>query len=633
MSVRNLNSLNSHELQRAVRRHSAGWLAVFALVVSASAACGQESAPGVRRAAPGQSVTDRRQPVGELSYFGILGAVQRPNVYSSQEAGVALTGLVESAGGLREGASRMAHIIRDGRAGLWVSWTADSPESLLPGDVVVFSSQQQPQTDVVDRSAPVPGTTRPDDKPAIVSVAFVGLIDRRPVIVPLDRRFATVGHVLSALQQPAEVAQSVRVIAGRPHGGVSREGSVRESLADGDVLVFDRRALDMMALARTQSDVRTAFPAAVPLQRQTASPDVDPAGSPAFLDVTPTLSAAAVPTPPQEPTASSETGTPAGLMAAHTGFDGDPRTSDVQSGIDRHIVDREVEPVATGSRGGERPSAPVMTSSSRPSSSEPLPTLSLDESAPRVVSVIDPADLVFDDPLSGTVLSDYASLPALPPSTAARSFEPEPLEPTPVPAASAARSGLNPWVIAVGVLGLAVMCFGVSVLWSRIDRAAQSLQQPIPSVQAAADTVSRRRILNRLISNNLPIIEEYAQLPERMDYHGEELGRRRMMLDQPHDLAGPHFAVAARAGAADTDRASSVSSVLAESSVDVPVADERTSPDSPPEEAGVAPLFRRVDTREEGTAGVPESPAADHQRAPSRLLERVLIAMERERRR
>jgi hypothetical protein len=106
-------------------------------------------------------------------------------------------------------------------------------------------------------------------------------------------------------------------------------------------------------------------------------------------------------------------------------------------------------------------------------------------------------------------------------------------------------ASLNTLSIGIGVLGLAGLCFLVSVAWTRIDRSTAGLPESSASGgPRAGGSKTERTTLDQLIGNRVPMIEEQAHLPDRMDYFGPELGRKRMIIDPPHGVAGPHFAVA-----------------------------------------------------------------------------------------
>ncbi len=718
----------------------------FGAASGLSAVPGQgATTPGARRATPGVGVRDRRAAETTVSYVGIMGAVKNRGVYSSPETGIPLADLVERAGGLTDGATQMAHVIRDGRAGLRVFFTPDTSETLLPGDVVVFQGGESGQPHLSGSSSRAAstgrrGTNAASPVPDTVHVAFVGLLDRRPVIVPLDGRYATVRHVVRNLRQSPAVAETVRVIRTdrRSRAGHTRGNDGR--LADGDVLVFDRGLMNADALARTQTTAQTRFPDAIPMSEgPNVGPPADSLPGDQFEDqflasaidsptrvrsASPASAANRVTSGEQEPDAGvrgngsgaiATTNLPAGGVPAVASASSpavSPENSpsepparaatDFSTGPDDvFIAGRATESdrgdgdlVSTFDlRAGDQAAARAANTGigvSEIAGTAEVPFLDLAPSVdpPKLASLVDPSDLDIEEFLSKAASPHFepaAELPLALPLAASVPVPsvPAPSDPSPATAESEQRRGslaaLGTPAIVIGVLALAAMCFAVSVAWTRVDRAAQTDAEPIhTSGDEVVSAPSRRQVLERLINNDLPMIEEPAQLPDRMDYHGEELGRRRLMLDDSHELMGPHFM--AETEVAESNEASARSAVPKAGAPQV-VASQTSSapaappaPLSPPERARAAlsrfmvaskdssagaptsaDLMRRDDPAEPADDSVPKKQISEQQtsgaeaandgessdrdtRQPaglqphSRLLERVLIAMERERR-
>jgi hypothetical protein len=162
--------------------------------------------------------------------------------------------------------------------------------------------------------------------------------------------------------------------------------------------------------------------------------------------------------------------------------------------------------------------------------------------------------------------------------------------------------------VGIFVLATAVFCFVASLLWSRLDDST-GLPRPIAKsadVSAGIGSLSAHRTaLDRLINNALPIIEEPTPLPEGATYHGESVGRRRLRIDAEQTLTGPHF------GASQ----------------------QISHPGAVPVSAGTATSrSEREDFPTVPTEGQAEAPP-QRTNAQGGLLDRVLVAMEREKRR
>ena len=68
-------------------------------------------------------------------------------------------------------------------------------------------------------------------------------------------------------------------------------------------------------------------------------------------------------------------------------------------------------------------------------------------------------------------------------------------------------------------------------------------QSPTPEPIPVPDTATTR-ILDALVSNSLPVVEDTVQLPTHLEFFGDSQGPRRLRIDpaQPA-LRGPHTAV------------------------------------------------------------------------------------------
>ncbi len=600
-------------------RHGARVLAALLVMLSLGSVSGQEIArgpgtltPGARRAAPSAGVRDRRIPESAVSYVGIMGAVKNRGVYSSPEASIALSDLVERAGGLADGATRMAHVIRDGRAGLRVFFTPDTSERLLPGDVVVFQGggDGQPHLSGNARGTSVGGPNRTKGTapvPDTVHVAFLGLLDRQPIIVPLDGRDATVPHVVHDLRQSPAVVKTVRVIRTDRRSHPARTGRLPGRLADGDVLVFDRGAIEMdaTALARTQTTAATRFPPAIPMLPE---PSAESLVDGRFVDDS--FAAAASPLrvgsesqPDADSRIASDRHEPNGRVPSwDLGSIGTPDTSasptrelpivsPASAPTDSTAVSTTVSTAEspaeslTGSREGssENPQHAVVAGGAAETDRSAAESLSTSDARPghvtaagvaatdlgaadvtdtaevpfldlapavehaKLASLVDPSDVDFEKFLGKAASTHFEPAAAMPLALPLASSVPKPRDPSPAseePEERGSLAALDTPTIVIGVLALAALCFAVSIAWTRIDRTAETLEEPPHEGRVeTAHAPSHRQVLERLINNELPMIEEPAQLPDRMDYHGEELGRRRLMLDDPHELMGPHFVV------------------------------------------------------------------------------------------
>ncbi len=612
---------------------------------------------GVRRTAPGvREYGDERHSAG-LAYFGIMGAVspRHAGTYSSPQGSVELSQLVQSAQGLSDNATGMAQIIRNGRIAMRVFLNANITHQLLPGDLVILQRDRRQE-----QAAPGQGNgvrvasgtvmnqpARSDDR---VEVAFVGILENRPIIVPLDKKYATVTDVIDAMQQHPALAETVRLIRTDIRAGLPEPGSRPEHLADGDVLVFDASFLNFAGLAQAQQFPETQFPEAIPMAvgqptslqpntnahttgmetfepafaapgpeiqtspepSQTAAPIVEPVRA---FEATP------LPSPSLDfPSADAAPSIPFAPMVGTVDDHVEKESSVHQTSYDYQIASEEtlfpeIDPV---------PQIEVPELSAASHSIEPALVNTLFEPS-SVTPQAEPeasSTAYYESDRDADLVTQTHGLVPVPKDPELTSLGDDKL---------AQMRSLSTASIALAVLVLAAMCFVVSVIWSRIDRTAQSLQQdlPLPDVPNQAD---QSRTLDRLIENNLPIIEERAPLLQQSDYQGKEVGKRRLMIDQLHSLAGPHFSVNASveqesAGSRPKVRRRSnlEASQGVESRLDRAVEHVRTFRSD--EQADTHDAVTEQDT----TSDVPQR--KDEPRSDAGLLDRVLVAMERERRR
>jgi hypothetical protein len=96
---------------------------------------------------------------------------------------------------------------------------------------------------------------------------------------------------------------------------------------------------------------------------------------------------------------------------------------------------------------------------------------------------------------------------------------------------------------------VAALSIVVTAILSRDDRAVapSNVSAEETGIEASApisEAENDRRFLQRLIVNQVPLVEEDPQLPQIDHLHGIVIGGRRMVVHEAHEtLAGPHFSV------------------------------------------------------------------------------------------
>jgi hypothetical protein len=469
-------------------------------------------------------------------------------VYSSPQPHVALGELVRTIDGEFGEPRGMAWVIRDDLGWIKTPRLPEPHTRILPGDLVVLSSYRGgfPGRPATHTRGPGVGREVQNPSPADVSetdriqVAFVGLESRRPMIVALPRRHATLDHVLEQLHQRTALAPTVGVIRTNAHSGPIRRDVSPVLLVDGDVLLFKRNQLDEHGLAVAQAN--WPFPDSRPLDLTCDAPNEF---RPSAGDERSESAATTIDLGP------SQAGR--GVVDDHGGR---PALHEPSAGSNAAIGGSHgaAEEAADAGEWPHLMEAPNLGTVPHFNASTPQDSLH-DHAEGRVPQVRTPpedtADLQFDEAAPAVMRADHHSASEPPHFSKATGLVPSPRDPLAIAAPSAGDGSLqsmNALTIAIGVLALAGLCFMVSVVWTRIDRTTHASQESSPSGGTRVDKgKSERTTLDQLIGNRVPMIEEQVHLPDRMDYFGSELGRKRMIIDPPHATAGPHFALAADA--------------------------------------------------------------------------------------
>jgi hypothetical protein len=190
-------------------------------------------------------------------YFGVMGEVSWPGVFETKSPYPRIVDILRRAGGLNNRASGSIRVVRRDRVCQQMYLSSDSPLTLLPGDLLVVDSPSrqgrlfQPISHrPVSKSAAIPGRS------AYVQLAFVQLLDR-PVVLKMRREQATVGRIVSLLNQPVAALRGVRLIGVPGQRGESGQSTdFNGSLADGSVLVFDTDSVQHEALPELPAAIR-----------------------------------------------------------------------------------------------------------------------------------------------------------------------------------------------------------------------------------------------------------------------------------------------------------------------------------------------------------------------------------------
>ena len=232
-------------------RSSIRWLGIVLVAICAADAAAQVPGSNVKVITL-QSTT----APGEL-YVGILGEIAKPGVYRLDSQSLTLQSVIRRAGGLTDDGTGTIRIVRQDRVVENVFFSPQTNTPLMAGDLLVVESRRaqsaiskmyesDPNLRAVYARAAAAAVKGAD--PSGVQVAFVNVLDR-PVVVKVKHEDARLSNVIQMLDQPQELAESVRVI------GPDRlllQGStahpIQAPLADGSVIVFPRNAINRRKL-------------------------------------------------------------------------------------------------------------------------------------------------------------------------------------------------------------------------------------------------------------------------------------------------------------------------------------------------------------------------------------------------
>ncbi|HUQ68487.1 MAG TPA: SLBB domain-containing protein [Planctomycetaceae bacterium] len=179
---------------------------------------------------PKTIVWNQRNPQSE-AYFGIVGEIARPGVYSAAAAQVTVQELIQRAGGFSRRGSPAVRIIRGGRSGQSVFVRPDGADVLAPNDLVVVDLLRDPRQPLSS-----PTNDRTDRN---VWVALIG-VSEHPEVVPINPDQAQLPNIMLMLGQSVPLAKAVRTIL---PPGLPQHGGQMDLLPNGSVLVFDRSLL------------------------------------------------------------------------------------------------------------------------------------------------------------------------------------------------------------------------------------------------------------------------------------------------------------------------------------------------------------------------------------------------------
>ena len=480
------------------------------------------------------------------STFAILGAVRKPGVYTTTLASVSVGWLIESAGGFTTDSIETVRIYDNGKA-----------RTLTQVGRVLTLPVQDGQVVYVAPRGGESGRRLSVGQDPYRPVVITGL-GTKPLLLNLGNKSQDVEGLVLMLGQPREVMGDEQFMAVCPQRqwlapsdflqpntiihfppeSVRHEG-VRAAIQNG--LEFE----PLMLISATIPSPEVTPSSQAPPPPATATPFIPPAARPQAPGKVP----AKLPTPP----ATSE------LLPGALDPQIEPAGSSVPSQEPLRLprydeIDEELEESAPAPPENATGRPPIMM---RPEWSNFGEETGEELDQGRKIERTSAGRARFDQEI---VLAAAETATTVSPVAAEDSASEPVLEqapPPPVPVAAADTQGpsigIESWIAIAVTLGVAALSVLVSGVLSREERTSSlaiplsetpALEESTEAEAASREAQEDRRFLQRLIVNQIPLVEEEPTLPHIDQLHGIVIGNRRMVVHEAHEgVPGPHFAV------------------------------------------------------------------------------------------
>lgn len=472
------------------------------------------------------------------SYFTVVGAVRFPGTYSSDDAQVLLSDLIERAGGVNQDATGTIRLLNDRRSEQ-VAFSADLPPvSVTAGSTIVVES---------NRSGPHRAAA---DEPTVTDVACINLLDR-PVVLFLTPGYESVAKVLDSLGQPPELQSSLQVIS-------SQRGLAagRSMLTSGAVLIFDPAQIDRAALARVEAHLRQdvqPFDAA-----ETTEPPQEVVDALQLLRQGMTVDERATREPPsttetsQQPALLPKRSLPDPVAVEHPAGPAlnDADAVDASAGAQQRIDDDAAQPGLVISARSEvharTPARYVRESRPQSGPSEPRVAATTGLSAPEPETNQSPSVATHDAAAFAETDVQKTGKTSRTTTSIAGNRPGEKLRKR----SKSSLTGLGKIALATGLIATLGLLGAVS--WAHLERRRRRRASKRAADSSGVPQTARTGepalpaqpagVLDELINNTMPLIEEETVFPEELKFHGRTVGYRYLLHSEPHSLKGPHFA-------------------------------------------------------------------------------------------
>jgi len=171
------------------------------------------------------------------TYTAVVGSVALPGVYEYTSGTATLRDLIRDANGLTEEASGTFRIVRAGNVSNQMFYNPGGKMSLLSGDILIFD--KSPAGGRLNQETYHSGSSAAAQTQHLVQIAVVNLL-RRPVVLQVRPQHATLNRLVSLLNQNREIIPGMKIYLAESARFI-RQGNqwANSLLPSGSVLFFD----------------------------------------------------------------------------------------------------------------------------------------------------------------------------------------------------------------------------------------------------------------------------------------------------------------------------------------------------------------------------------------------------------
>lgn len=471
---------------------------------------------------------NQQNQLQRTAVIGLLGEFVHCAAYEVAEQDLALDKVISQAQGLTPESSGLIRVIRGGRISQDLFYSPETAFPLMNGDVLialkaptnVINISAEQQWDDVQRN-------RQQSSPELTQVAIINLLNR-PVVFGVPPEIADLAGILHCLRQPLEnysqIAESIKVIPPQRSrtNADFKTNKLTSKLASGTVLVLNsHKSIDL-----------SLVPHSLPVPRRLPS----------------TLSTI--------PDAQRQTATPASVSFEKSHIQQTtPVTEDAHHRLQgvtypEHLSPpSEAAPLKTGTDQLQL-NGPLLQQTGASLAQVPKPDLAQTKAHLEVAS----DETGSEDPFTSSTVPTMAlkAAPA-PPADSVHVLQDDDLSKIEENEEHASSSFLPLWIYYLFLAAVAAVFWKFLQRRSKTTASNQSRQKVVSSTSLHSDAGStiitrydalpplpEKSLLEKILENKIPVIEENPQIPTQTFIYGRHQSRSAR-IDQPESLKGPHF--------------------------------------------------------------------------------------------